>query len=436
MSSAFSMENSEGRRTNSRINVEVEPITEDMINKIMELEHIISYNSSVSAQGYADGFEPVVVNEAESEDEDGPRTQGGFMIRGSNENATAMTMPDVSISGVTNTTENIIEGIGILPEDTKLTVVIEKQLAVANDLSVGDVIKIKPSSDSESAVELTVIGIYETTETTSRGLNIAFMQPYNKVYVNITTALAMKETQETSRGGIGMSGSANGIDSVVFTIDDPVNMEQVLADIAKTDINWDKFVVDANNSQYESMMGPINNVASFSMVVVWIVGIAGGVILALILTLWVRERMYETGVLLSLGESRGKIILQYMSEVLIIAILAFTLSIFSGKYIAKGFGEMLLTNELKVNEESQKNNMGPMGGQGRVAVQMRMGPGGAVTTSFNRDVDAIDEIDISIDFGSITKLYIVGLIITLIGTAIPGITVMRLNPKTILTRAG
>jgi len=434
-------QNNGGERVSlGRVDVTVEPITQDMINKIMEVDYVVDYNITVGAQGYADGFEPVVANEAEGREAPQGEARGAFVIGGGTNGGT-LTMPDLTISGVTSTyttstfkdgTEKLIEGEGIVGTDTEKTVVIEKQLAAANDLSIGDKIKIKSSSEGES-IELTIIGIYETTENNSMAANIAFMQAYNKIYVNVDTALELKKlaSQDSSSGrGIRMGGSTDGIDSVVFSIDDPVNMEQALAAIAKTDIDWDKFTVDANNVQYEQMMGPIENVASFSMMVVWIVGIAGGIILALILTLWIKERMYETGVLLSLGETRLKIIFQYMTEVLVIGILAFSLSIFTGKYISKSFGESLLNKELAVQEESNNQN-GPLGGRGMPVVI-----GNSGTLIGGNNVEAIDEIDVSVDSNSIIKLYSVGLGIILIGTAIPGIMVMRYNPRRILTNAG
>ncbi len=55
----------------------------------------------------------------------------------------------------------------------------------------------------------------------------------------------------------------------------------------------------------------MNNVASFARNIVLIVAIAGAIILALIVMLMVRERRFEIGVLMSLGESKLKIIGQF-----------------------------------------------------------------------------------------------------------------------------
>jgi len=195
------------------------------------------------------------------------------------------------------------------------------------------------------------------------------------------------------------------------------------------DIDWEKFTLDANDLAYQQMMGPIENVASFSKTVIYIVAIAGAIILALILTLSIKERMYETGVLLSMGEGKSKIIAQYVAEVLLIALVAFSLSIFSGQYIAQGVGNMLLERESKVVEEQSYDNVRP--GFGRVMGQMQGG-------LFGRQAEAndtIDSLDVRITFSEVEKMAVAGLIITLAGTILPAASVMRFKPKTILTKA-
>lgn len=214
----------------------------------------------------------------------------------------------------------------------------------------------------------------------------------------------------------------HGIDSVVFTIDDPANMEATLDTISKLDIDWDTYKVDANNSAYEKMMGPIEKVASFAKIVIWIVAIAGGIILTLILTLWIRERMYETGILLSLGESRIKIILGYLIEVIIIAVIASSISIFSGRYLAKQLGNTMLASEVTASEEENtSNNNGPM--------RLQMG------TENTSNVEVIDSIDVELEIADIINVYLVGFGLILVGTLLPAVTVLRYNPKKILTNA-
>ena len=72
-----------------------------------------------------------------------------------------------------------------------------------------------------------------------------------------------------------------------------------------------------------------------------VVIVAGSAILCLILILTIRNRYYEIGVFLSLGQNKIKIILQQLLEILIIATVAFALSLTTGKVVSNVGGNIL-----------------------------------------------------------------------------------------------
>lgn len=78
-----------------------------------------------------------------------------------------------------------------------------------------------------------------------------------------------------------------------------------------------------------SIAKSIDSMTQTSNLIIYIVFGAGILILSLITSLTLKSREYEIGVLLSLGESKLKVIGQLMSELLIIALVAFSLSIVS-----------------------------------------------------------------------------------------------------------
>ena len=82
-------------------------------------------------------------------------------------------------------------------------------------------------------------------------------------------------------------------------------------------IDTDTYSIQTNDQMYQSMLTPLNNVASFAKNIIVLVAVAGVIILTLIVMLSIRERKYEIGVLLSLGESRIKVILQFFTEIAI-----------------------------------------------------------------------------------------------------------------------
>lgn len=416
-----------------RPRIQVEPITEDMAKMLASQKNIINSNYVVNTNGMAVGFKPVVTDQGT--EQNNTTTDNQSQKRGGSAQGGDFVVPDVTVTGVSssalidsfsNGDAKMVDGRQITIEDAdKKVAMIEKNLADQNALKVGGKIKIK-AARSEDAVEYSIVGIYQTSATSStegqRMGNMPFTEPYNKIFVDYKSAIPLKNS--TTDTGL----TTGGIDSAVFYVDDPKNIDTVKTDAKAMNIDWSKFTLDANDQAYKQMMGPIENVASFSMTVVYIVAIAGAVILALILMLSIKERMYETGVLLSMGEGKLKIIGQYVVEVLLIAIVAFSLSACSGKFIAQGVGNTLLQREITVSQDQSTNNAGA----GRWAGQMQ---GGQFSNLLDRGYQAINSVNVQITKEEVEKTSAAGLLIIIVGTILPASTIMRYKPKTILTKA-
>ena len=436
--------------------IETKPVTEDMAKMVAGLEHIIGYNYVVNTSANADGFEPIVQEQEDTSDTTDKTSSKNPASE--QQNRPSFTMPDVSVVGVYSSelyasfssgTYSLVSGSNLLysADSDKVPVLIEETLAKYNNLSVGSTIKITPvtsqTEDSDSAAKttsktysLTVVGIYSAgtqTGTSQGGFRMDFSQPYNQLFVDYKTALDIKDhTTATSFGGMGKMSSTDGIDSVTYYVDDPLNVDSVVKASTALQIDWDTFILDANSAQYESMIGPINSVGSFATTLVIVVAVAGVIILALILAMWVRERMYETGVLLSLGEGKWKIIGQYVSEVLIVAFFAFTVSIFTGSLVSQKLGDYLLTQQTQAAEEdsSSSNAHGGFGGNRGGKLGFMPGQEGIQT------VAAIDDLDVQVDFSTILQLYGFGILLVLVSTAIPSVLVLQYKPRSIFTNAG
>lgn len=420
-----------------RPRIQTEPITEDMVKVISSQKNIIDYNYTVNATGIADGF-TAVVTESDSQNNTSTNTQNNNQQRRQGDFGGNFVIPDVTVLGVSSTeltdafgTSNqakLLQGRHITQEDAdKKVAIVEKNLAEQNNLELGSKIIIK-APESDNTVEYSIVGIYEAASTDNssgsfRMRNMPFSEPYNRIYVDYKSAIPLKTTKADD--GTVTNG---GIDSAVFFVDDPKNIDKVRENAKTVNIDWNKFILDANDSAYKQMMGPIENVASFSMMAIYIVAIAGAVILALLMTLAIRERMYETGVLLSMGEGKAKIIAQYVTEVLLIAVFAFGISIFSGQYIAQNIGNKLVEHEVTVAKEQGLNVDTQRGQFGRL-MQQRF----QVGTSGN--IQPIEAISVRVSASEVGKMMGAGLLIIVLGTILPASSIMRYNPKTILTKA-
>jgi putative ABC transport system permease protein len=339
-----------------------------------------------------------------------------------------MAQGDITIQGVTYTdsttefmdsTSTLVEGEHINEEDIGENVaLIEQTLAEENDLSVGDTITVTNPSDDSNTVELIVKGIYSTTSTGSdQGRNFTALIPYNKVYVPYTTATTLK--------GTDYEGT---IDSAIYYIDNPAELNSFVNQAQlESSIDFDTFKLDANDQLYQQMVGPIDNVASFSNNIVYLVSIAGAIILGLIIMMSIRERKYEMGVLLAIGEKRWKLVGQFIVEILLVAAISFGIATFSGNAVANQVSDQLLNQELETAE--QTNTPASFGGRGTFGRGMA-----GVQAGQTQQVETIEDLDVSVTADDLGLLAIIGILIAILSSLLPTFSVVRLQPKAILSR--
>lgn len=288
------------------------PVNLSDAKKIAALAGVKSYSYEVSTSAdKSAGIEPISSSDSEtdttSEEQNAqgtPSNGGGMPMKG------GMSQGDFQITGVSSSsayssfsagTAKITSGAALTTADEgSNNVLIETTLASANDLKVGDTFKIKDSEDKD--VEVTVKGIYETSESgDSMGMRFNFMNPANTIFSSYTLANTLKG-----------SDSAATIDSAVYELEDPKEMDSFVAK-AKKLIDTETFSLQTNDQMYQQMLAPLNNVSSFAKNIILLVAAAGVIILTLIVMLTIRERRYEIGVLLSMGESRVKVVLQFFT---------------------------------------------------------------------------------------------------------------------------
>ncbi|EAC7318321.1 ABC transporter permease [Listeria monocytogenes] len=422
---------SDSSSTESKPQFESSPIDVSDANELAKLNHVASYNYYSSTQALASGFDPIESSGDTSSSSDETSTTTETQGPGGGQGGPQMVDADLSISGLLDSatstdfeagTSELTSGVAITSADKgKNVAMVEENLAKENDWKVGDSFTVT-SSDGNTKVTLKIVGIYKTTDSGSdMAQNFSFLNPYNKVYVPYTVANTIKG-----------SDYKNTVDSAVYTMDDAANISAFEKEAKKVDsIDWDTFKLDANDTLYQQMIGPINSVASFSKNVVYIVSIAGALILGLLVMMQVRDRKYEMGVLLAIGEKRGKLIAQFFVEILIVALVSFGLAAASSHYVAQLAGNQLLAQQnSSTTETTTTENRGP-GGSGQGG-----GPGGfgQSVSNLTKNTEQIKELDIQVTLEDMLKMGGIGIGIAFISVLLPAALVLRMNPKTILTK--
>ena len=385
-----------------RVKITEMPITLDYLDEIKSIEHIESYLLSTVSNGISNDILAVGKEEGiESTVSRGP-VRGDFTLSGVN----SMNLSSEYKAGDIE----LLEGREINESDNGNVAVIEETLASDNGLKVGGKFIIEDSLSEGKTLELDIVGIYRnSSEFTQEAFNNIASSPYNNIFIPYNIASSFKGEEYE-----------NAVDKMIFYLDDPVNVEGFIKEAEETSIDFNTFMLDADTREYEMMMGPIENVASFSNTALIVVTIFGTVILALIIMLSIRERKNEIGILLSLGEGKGKIIGQFLVEILLVLVMSLTIAGIMGGSISNIIGDKLLSNELQVVEEVDTSFAG--------------GPGGGRPGQTNlEDVEKIDELNIEISGGEFASMAALAGIVALISTIIPVASVMRLHPKTILS---
>lgn len=413
----------QNRQKGEAMNQVMSPITEEMANQLKDLNYVASYNYSISSSVNSEGLTAI-------ETQTNTQVPNG-MKEEFKDGATQTTLGDFSVSG--NTTmqnlESFVDGSYELTEGKLLSeadegssyVVMSKTLADENDLSIGSKITVS-SVDGSTTTKLEVVGIFTINSSNSMG-NMMFNQqnPMNMLYVSLGTAKAITNSEHLT--------------SAVYYLDDPEHIETFKQEAeAKTTIDWETYSLDANDQMYERNISTLENMESFAMIFVVVVVIAGGSILCLILILTIKNRTYEIGVLVSLGETKLNIIIQQFIEIAVIGIVAFTLSLGSGKLIANVISGMLESGASNSNVTMQMPQMGMESQNG--SSQMPNERGGQKGNAFENAFTAPQnsELDVSLTAPDVLKLAGLTTLICTAATLLPALYILRLSPREILVR--
>ncbi|MGX6980066.1 ABC transporter permease [Vagococcus elongatus] len=179
----------------------------------------------------------------------------------------------------------------------------------------------------------------------------------------------------------------------------------------------DKVLISSD--QFESVSGPLSGMSKISGLVLYVAVGASLLIVTLVILLFLRDRKHELGVYLSLGEKRVKVIGQIVVEVMIISLVAITLSVFTGNLVADGVSSSLIASQ------EQTENYEMYSDPDFYEFQQL----GTETVS---QEDVISAYEVKLSASYIVTFYLVGTATILLSTIVPLIYIMRLNPKKIM----
>jgi putative ABC transport system permease protein len=427
-SSSESTDESSDTAPSGRFNISMPTINETVAEDISELTNVSSYSFSYTASADASSGITKVSESSTNTATDqggmfpggggggpGGQSQGDFNIAGTN---------DLSANTTFTSSYKLSSGRGIEASDEGTNnVVIESTLADQNNLSVGSTFVLTDSNDK--SYTMTVVGIFTTTSS-SNEQSIAYM---NTMYTALSVPNAIK-------------GTTDQISNASYSMTNP-SESSTFVKAANKLVDDDTFQVSADTAAYENVKSSLGNVASFARNIVILVAIGGAVILALIVMLMVRERRFEIGVLMSLGEARVGIIGQFFVELFIVMLVSVGIATAAGNVVGNVVGQQLLKQETTSAQTTQMQGPGGNAAGGRTGQSMPTpqagggfmgGAGRALGFGQSRaEVQALEKLDIKTSPSKVALLFGIAVLITLIAVGLASIGILRLNPKQVLT---
>ena len=279
-----------------------------------------------------------------------------------------------------NGTYALEEGRHILPDDS-YAVLISKELADKNGLSVGDdIIMYNLDSDSENTFE--IVGIFSGTEGMSKDAMMADGIPANQGYMDMNSYNEIFDSDAMELGSLDVY------------VDSAENVQDILETIQNLPEIKDKtFTYSTDTENFDLISNPLSSIQTMVDTAVIVIAVTGAAIIVLLLVLWTRGRKKEAGILMAVGRSKLEIVLQFLTENILIAIPAAAASFGLTALLADKVGAYLVS----------------------------------------QTASDITELSVTIHSADIAAVYGIGALILILAVLLAAVTVVRWKPRMILS---
>lgn len=275
----------------------------------------------------------------------------------------------VSLEATNNTKRNVLFSSGVftikegknIGENDKNSIIVHEEFAKQNNLKLGDELDLELLDTEKSGKikshKFKIIGIFSgKKQETYTGLSSDFSE--NMVFVDYSTSqeiLNKSENNKIANKILMYSGSAESTDLA-------------LKKLKELKIDESKYFVEKDSNAFEESLESVSGIKHIIKIMTYSIMLGGMVVLSLILILWLRERIYEIGIFLSIGRSKIQIIMQFIFELIFISIPSIVSSLFLGnvllKVIVDGFinsEDSMLSGGSLINNSSFMSNITTLG---------------------------------------------------------------------------
>lgn len=274
------------------------------------------------------------------------------------------------------------------------TLLLSEEFASKNNLSLGDTVDLTSPMDNKT-YSFEVIGIFSGYD------SFAVDQMYTSL--------------ESVKKLAGAKADVENAASINFALNDPLEVDAFIAR-HENQMPSEYTYLYASDTEYETLTRPLDLMSTITSILLWVVFVAGAIIMIAIVTIFVRDRKFEIGLLLSSGETKIKIVSQFILEILIVSFLAFIVSAGASNLTSDYAANWIVNNQLVEDETSNEGNMFISKGFGSVQNDVNMS-------------DVADDFDISIDIDVILNLVLISFGLILFSTSAPLLIILSYKPR-------
>lgn len=194
-------------------------------------------------------------------------------------------------------------------------VLVHEALAKKNQWKIGDKVSLRVLG-KEKELELLIQGIFTGKKQEKyTGMSSDFSE--NMMFLDYATMAQV-------------FGKKKLVTSLKILVADSKKLVSLKTELNKKSVQPEDFEVVEEENQFSEMVESLDMVRQMIFMMIMAVIGAGIIVLSLVLILWVRERMYEIGILLAIGRSKIKIVGQFILEMILISLPAMILAAILG----------------------------------------------------------------------------------------------------------
>lgn len=351
-------------------------------------------------------------------------------------------------------TATITDGAVFDEGTTEAQCIISQELAIYNDLAVGDTVTLVNPNDEEQTFVFTVTGIYSDTaanESSFSMMGATSTDPANQIYTSYAALQAVvdasaesAETLTDEDTGREYSTAISGSLNATYSFTDVAAYEAFEQEVRTLGLD-DSYTVSSSDLQaYENSLVPLETLSTMAGYFLIVILVIGAIILIVLNIFNVRERKYEIGVLTAMGMKKGKVALQFLTESFAVTLAAVIVGIGIGGVTALPVTNSLLENQIASQDSRVEQIEGNFGrGQGGGMDEVPAGDGaevpdipsggrGSMGDFFGGAVDYVNEINSAMNFTVVLQMLGIAVLLTVVAGAVSMLFVMRYDPLRIL----